>query len=480
MRIGDTLATDALAAGDVVSEKYEIVRVLGRGGMGIVYLAVHQRLGHRVAIKTLVPEAVADVEACLRFEREARAVAKLKNRFVAKVTDVETLPDGSPAMVMEFLEGHTLGHELELCGRMPVGAAVDCLLQVCSALQEAHAVGIIHRDIKPENIFLADEAGERVAKVLDFGISKLIDPDERRVTTTGLVLGTPMYMSPEQIRATKAVDHRCDIWAIGVVLYEALTGRPPFEGLSSAAVIAAITVDDPRSPHEWEDDIPVELSLAVMKALAKSPDMRHADVAEFAAAIQPFARAFEFLRSSALASLAGVPPRASGGIVAGNDLATSGDGATVSALFTDRAWAGEAQRTSNRRRSLLVGAALSLVVVGIGVALTLGSGPGVAAGVNAATLTSSPSSVSAFASASTPVTPVPSASMTPTSSEVPATTAGPRTLSLDPRERPARAPAHGSTRIEAAARTTTPSAAPPTPSPARTRPVAGDGQPLNL
>lgn len=283
-----------LDPGTILSDKYELLGVLGKGGMGVVYSGRHIKLGRRVAIKTLIGDGRLDSAACVRFEREARAAATLKSRFVASVEDVAALPDGAPYMVMELLEGTPLDVELEQRGRLGVGEAVDFILQACSALHEAHRANIVHRDIKPANLFIASEGSERIVKVLDFGISKFADGDEKRVTQTGLVLGTPMFMSPEQIRSSKTVDHRTDVWSIGVVLYEALTGRPPFDGENAASVIAAITADEPTSPHEIEADIPLELSDAVLKALAKWPDKRFATIADFADAIQPFAASFRF------------------------------------------------------------------------------------------------------------------------------------------------------------------------------------------
>lgn len=465
-----------LAVGDVVSGKYEVLRVLGRGGMGIVYLGRHLRLGHRVAIKTLLGDAREDREACLRFEREARSAAKLKSRFVAKVTDVETLDDGSPAMVMEFLEGNTLGVELETRGRLPFEEAVDCILQACTALQEAHAAGIVHRDIKPDNLFLAVESNERVLKVLDFGISKVLDGDDRRVTTTGLVLGTPMYMSPEQIRSTKTVDHRSDVWAIGVVLYEALTGRPPFDGESSVAVVAAITADSPRTPHEWEQDIPPSLSDATMKALEKSADARYASIAEFAAAIQPFAGSFEFQTSGkgsarqAARAAAGVSTDASGQVSVGGGVTS-----TVASQRTERTWSAEASQRGGRPRKGKFGAALlgSALVVGLGVAWRL---------TQEAPARSAESPSSATASAPVPTTAAVPSPVTTLAEAAGSATAAPPSGSSVGHSAKGHAP-----RVQPSSRASSPAAPPPAPPPApaavptpRGRPVAGDGQPLNL
>jgi serine/threonine-protein kinase len=275
--------------GDVVGGKYRLSRLLGEGGMGIVFEAEHLRLMQRVAIKWLRPDVLAMPDALERFDREARAICRMRGPHVAHVMDVDADGFGRPYMVMELLQGRDLEVELQTRGALPISEAVDWTLQACAAIAEAHKAGIVHRDLKPSNLFLAEEAGARVVKVLDFGISKLAR-DEPSVTTATVTLGTPLYMSPEQVRSSKDVDGRADIWSLGVILYELVTGSPPFLGTTTAA-IAAIVADATPRPREVRPEVPEGLELAIMTALAKSPDDRFPTAEAFAAALMPFASA---------------------------------------------------------------------------------------------------------------------------------------------------------------------------------------------
>jgi serine/threonine-protein kinase len=257
--------------------------------MGIVYEAEHLRLMQRVAIKWLRPDVLALPDALERFHREARAICRMRGPHVAHVMDVDADPDGRPYMVMELLRGRDLEAELQARGALPISEAVDWVLQACAAIAEAHTEGIVHRDLKPSNLFLAEETGARVLKVLDFGISK-VARDEPSVTVTAMTLGTPLYMSPEQVRSARDVDGRTDIWSLGVILYELLTGSPPFLGTTTAA-IAAIVADATPRPREVRSEVPEGLQLAIMTALAKSPEDRFPSAEAFAAALTPFASA---------------------------------------------------------------------------------------------------------------------------------------------------------------------------------------------
>ncbi|MEQ9319647.1 MAG: serine/threonine-protein kinase, partial [Polyangiaceae bacterium] len=251
--------------GDVLAGKYEVVGHIGEGGMGYVFEGVHRGLNQRVAIKVLQRRKGHDDELIARFEREARAAAKLQSEHTARVMDVDTLADGTPFMVMELLEGHDLEAELCRFGKLPVVEAVDIVLQACSAMAEAHQRGIVHRDLKPPNLFLCERGGVVTVKLLDFGISKMVTEEDKSVTQTSSSLGTPLYMSPEQIRSAKHVDARTDIWSLGVILYELIAGTTPFEADSPTAVIAAITADTPRPLAQTGPDVPVPLSEVVMK-----------------------------------------------------------------------------------------------------------------------------------------------------------------------------------------------------------------------
>lgn len=279
--------------GEVVLKKYLIEEILGEGGMGLVYKAKHLRIGESVALKVLHPTWAADPTIVARFEQEARSSIRIRNEHVARVMDIETLPSGAPLMVMELLQGRDLSDEI-LGRQVPIFEAVDLMLQACTALAEAHSIGIIHRDIKPANLFLTRRAdGARLLKVLDFGIAKALDniPDDTSLTRTQDVIGSPMYMSPEQIRSSKNVDQRTDIWALGVILFEMLSGDTPFGGETSPAVLAAISADDPREMPENVSS--PELRAVIKKALAKKPQDRYQNVAEFAEALASLAPGFD-------------------------------------------------------------------------------------------------------------------------------------------------------------------------------------------
>jgi eukaryotic-like serine/threonine-protein kinase len=274
--------------GEIIAGKYSVIRVLGRGGMGVVIEAQHLRLGQSVAIKLLLPSIRSMGEITARFEREARAIGRLKGPHVAHVSDVDTLPDGSPFMVMELLKGRELGVELEQLRRIPYREAVGYILQACAAMAEAHRQGIVHRDLKPSNLFLCAGDGGPTVKVLDFGISKLAGDVNASVTTTASAFGTPLYMSPEQVRSVKNVDARADLWSLGVVLYELISGEVPFNGPSATAILASILTETPVHLSKRCPDVPKGLADAVMTAIEKLPDARFRDVVEFAAAIAPF------------------------------------------------------------------------------------------------------------------------------------------------------------------------------------------------
>jgi len=275
--------------GETVAGKYAIVRVIGDGGMGIVYEATHLRLRRRVALKMLFPHATSP-DTVARFEREARAAARLHHRNVAAVLDVDTTPEGLPYLVMEFLEGHDLEAELQARGAMPIDEAVGYVRQACEAMTEAHAAGIVHRDLKPSNLFLTADKQGWVLKVLDFGISKTTDDGDARLTTTEVSVGTPLYMSPEQVRSARNVDERTDIWSLGIILYELLAGRAPF--LGSPTAVAAAIVADPTPPIvEFRQDIPEDLQETIYRALAKDPAERFANVMELGRALAPFGAA---------------------------------------------------------------------------------------------------------------------------------------------------------------------------------------------
>ncbi len=281
--------------GDVIAGKYAIVRVLGEGGMGVVFEATHLKLRQRVALKMLLPDMLSHEIIVTRFEREARAAGQLRNRHAARVMDVDVTVDGLPYMVMEFLQGHDLQTELEQRGRLPCEEAVDYVLQACSAMIEAHQLGIVHRDLKPANLFLAHDGDphetrdSRIVKVLDFGISKVQNEGDASLTTAESVMGTALYMSPEQVRSSGTVDARTDIWSLGIILYELLAGHPPWMGTPTQLAAAIVSEDAPDIRTFCE--IPAEMVAIVMKALQRNPQNRYADVKALALALAPFAPA---------------------------------------------------------------------------------------------------------------------------------------------------------------------------------------------
>jgi serine/threonine protein kinase len=280
--------------GDVIADKYRVDRVLGKGAMGVVVAATHIELRRQRAIKFMMPDATEDRESVERFLREARAAAELKSQHAVKIHDVARLPTGEPYIVMELLEGTDFRALLKQRRSLPAREAVAYMLQACEAVAEAHAAGIVHRDLKPANLFLASGAlGASCVKVLDFGIAKLNDKhateEEAHLTSTLTVMGSPLYMSPEQILSTRSVDARSDIWSLGVILYCLVTGQLPFGGESATAVFAAVQRDSPPPPSSLRPDIPPGLERAILRCLEKDPARRFASVAELASALAPFA-----------------------------------------------------------------------------------------------------------------------------------------------------------------------------------------------
>jgi serine/threonine-protein kinase len=275
--------------GDLLAGKYRVERLLGEGGMGVVVEAYHELLDQRVAVKLLYHD-IADREAQSRLLMEARAAAKIQSEHVTRVVDVDVGPDGLPFIVMELLEGGDLCQLVDVRGALPRWLVVDYILQALEGLAHAHGRGIIHRDLKPSNLFLANKIdGTQVIKILDFGISKSTDDSaKQKLTGGGGVLGSPPYMSPEQVRAPKTIDHRSDIWALGVCMYELLTNSMPFGGEEIQETFAQILEKQPTPITRLVDGVPEGLEAVVMKCLAKNRDDRFMDVAELARALAPY------------------------------------------------------------------------------------------------------------------------------------------------------------------------------------------------
>ncbi|MBX3261792.1 MAG: protein kinase [Labilithrix sp.] len=276
--------------GEVICGKYRIDSVVGTGGMGVVMGAVDTSLGRAVAIKFLAPHKASREGAVARFLREARAAAAIQSEHVVRVFEASTLPNGAPFIVMEHLRGVDLAQLLQRRGALPIDEACDLLLQACEALGEAHGRGIVHRDLKPQNLFLTHRPdGSPCVKVLDFGISKAVDEGAQNLTSTDTVMGTPLYMSPEQVRSLKNVDARADIWALGSILFELLTLSPIFHAPSASALCAMIAMDPPTPLRARRPQAPAELEAVILRCLHKDPAGRFQDVAALAEALAPFA-----------------------------------------------------------------------------------------------------------------------------------------------------------------------------------------------
>jgi eukaryotic-like serine/threonine-protein kinase len=286
------MAESPVSEGQVLAGKYRVEKVLGSGGMGVVVAAWHLELEQRVAVKFLHPLAMERPDTAERFRREARSAAKIRSEHVARVIDVGIMEGGLPYMVMEYLDGHDVSEEMQRVGLLAISDAVDFVLQALEALAEAHAAGIVHRDLKPANLFLSMRPdGTRIVKVLDFGISKSLfgtSVAEMSLTRTAALIGSPLYMSPEQMRSAKDVDTRTDIWSLGVMLYEMITGRPPYTGDSIPALCAALLNDQPIPMHQLRPEVAPSLEEAVMRCLAKDRQARFATVSELGRALAPF------------------------------------------------------------------------------------------------------------------------------------------------------------------------------------------------
>ncbi|WP_170319903.1 protein kinase domain-containing protein [Polyangium spumosum] len=279
--------------GDVLAGKYRVERVLGMGGMGVVVAATHLELRDERAIKLVRPE-LTHPQIIERFLREARAVVKLRSEHVAQVYDIGRLPSGAPFMVMELLHGDDLSALLKKQGALPVHEAALYVMQACDALSEAHGRGIVHRDLKPANLFLTHrEDGSPCIKVLDFGVSKYVPEDgestEMEMTSNGDIMGSPLYMAPEQMRAAREVDARADIWALGAILYKLVTGKAPFQRATTPEIFMAVLGSEVAPlPSSVQPGIPSGLEAVIMRCLSKDVDSRFPRAADLRAALSPY------------------------------------------------------------------------------------------------------------------------------------------------------------------------------------------------
>jgi serine/threonine protein kinase len=363
----DSQSAAGVREGTILAGKYRVDKVLGVGGMGAVVAARHLELDHKVAIKFLLPALLENHESVARFAREARAAVKITSEHVVRVLDVGSLENGAPYMVMEFLEGDDLSGWLRARGPLPIEQAVEFVLQACVALADAHSMGIVHRDLKPANLFcVRRNDGQLVIKVLDFGISKVTGgthPSDSgmSVTRTSAIMGSPLYMSPEQVQSSKDVDTRTDLWALGIILFELLTGGVPFPGETFGEIAVKIAARAPLSLRAYRPDAPVALENAMLRCLEKERDRRYANVAELAWALLPFAperaRSYvERIHGVIGSSSPGVPatsmPRIDGTLAAPGTMPPVG-----------RTTGGVAPRRN--RPALIAGAIGAVVVVGV-------------------------------------------------------------------------------------------------------------------
>jgi len=369
-----------VAPGTTLAGKYRVDHVLGEGGMGVVVAATDLQLERRVAIKFLLPDYAQHREASQRFLREARAAVKIQSEHVARVIDVGTMEGGAPYMVMEFLEGQDLSGVLEDRKLLPVEEAVGHVLEACEAIAEAHSVGIVHRDLKPANLFLSRQPdGSSRIKVLDFGISKAtmtsttgVDPS---LTRTSSMMGSPLYMSPEQMRSAKNVDPRTDIWALGVIVYELLTGKPPFYAESIPELSAKVLLEQPDAIRSVRSDVPEALEAVVNRALAKDPAARFPTVADLAQALAPFGPA----RTRTNVERASRLLKVSSPTIPMTERAPALAAEKTAYARTEATWSGSSgddkKKEPEQKRGLLPVAAIAgVVVVGVALFAVLGRG----------------------------------------------------------------------------------------------------------
>jgi serine/threonine protein kinase len=435
-----------LHAGDLVAGHYRVERVIGSGGMGVVLAARDERTGEAVAIKVL--RSIDDSRAVERFFREARAMGKLESEHVVRVRDAGS--DGrKPYLVMDRLEGVDLAARAKQNGPLGVQESADHVIEACEALSHAHSKGIVHRDVKPSNLFLHTVSGKTVLKVLDFGISKVQTRDvwERTLTTTddGGVLGSPPYMSPEQVRDPKAVDARTDVWSLGVVLYKILSGAVPYDGDSVGEVFAKV-LERPYPSLRVTTDVPEAIDAIVQRCLAKDREERWSHVGELATALAPFAspdraalapRIAQRMRDEgptlerpssipdpapvrrgrdepSTVSLSGPPPAALASVPAPAPVATPSSAPFLPALTTGSVSLDVASPAPNRARRIGLALGILGVAAGIGIGLALRGGARASAQPFDEPATSTSSTVTASAASSAPG-PEPSAAIaTPT------------------------------------------------------------------
>jgi len=275
-----------MRAMQLITETIRLVRPIGQGAMGSVWLADHLALNAQVAVKFMASTYSEDAELKVRFRKEAQAAAQIRSPHVAQVLAHGETPDGALYIVMELLEGETLQKRMKRLGPLPLAEVVEIVSHVANALGPAHRIGLVHRDIKPDNLFVIDVGGKPFIKVIDFGIAKRVQPEEARVTATGRMMGTPLYMSPEQFNSAKDVDERSDLWSLAVVAYQALTGRLPFTGEALGALSASVSAGEFPAPSSLRPGLPAEVDAWMKRALHRDILARFISARELAETLQ--------------------------------------------------------------------------------------------------------------------------------------------------------------------------------------------------
>jgi serine/threonine-protein kinase len=462
--------------GELIEDKYRIIRRIGQGGMGAVYLGENVRISRRVAIKVLHAELTKNPELTQRFEREAQAAGRIGNDHILEVLDLGKLPNGDHYIVMEYLDGEPLTARIKKGGRVSELELAGLVRQVLVGLAAAHRAGIVHRDLKPDNIFIVKEkAGKRdFCKIIDFGISKfqMQNQDSMRMTRTGMLMGTPYYMSPEQVSGRDEIDHRTDLYAVGVIMFEASTGRVPFEAASFNRLMFKIALDDVPKPEVIRPDLDPAFASLISKAMARDRDQRFQTADDFMKALDAW-----LARGAAVSVPSSADPAAASLIEPRPSIELT----TEQKAKTGRTWA-TTQKDSipvmkKSRRGLGVALGGLLVVGGAGAVVALRSSseqpntpPEGTVGSVSAALANPPASV-AEPIVPPPTAPEPAASAVtpePAPSAAPGPSALPKAVPLGRSRNAGQKPPATARAVEAAPVSTPPPVRPP-PTPAATK-----------
>ncbi|HEX6766455.1 MAG TPA: serine/threonine-protein kinase [Polyangiaceae bacterium] len=365
------------APGDLIGGKYRLIRTIGDGGMGVVYEARHEALGSPVAVKFLKAELAQTPGLAARFLREARVAANIASPHVAHVSDVDTAADGSPYLVMELLSGEPLQRLLDKQSKLGVAQAIDFALQILSGLEAAHAVSVVHRDLKPDNVFVTPGPNGPFLKLLDFGIAKVLEPSEAQkgLTRSGVVMGTAEYMPPEQLYAASDVDPRADLYALGVMLFEMLSGKRPAEGGDAEVIVGKVLSGQVFALETLEPNLPAGLVGVVRRAIAPDREARFRSAKELRQALEPFAHPAQPERTSDVPKT--LPPATAADVERVYDSPSRGSTEPAAAPIVGGAWTPPHAPTGKlpaRRKRRPVGLLLALLltaVAGAGVAAVL-------------------------------------------------------------------------------------------------------------